>query len=214
MQNAIRSIQPPAERGVVSYLPSAVRSIFARRRIPDDAWAFWWNVGRLRSADHRLRATSEYVHPNSHELGAIGEFFFGWMVGMRAAADVNPVAGDDGFDFPNVDVKASENIDQPWLKARIEKVAAAPAGFAFALVGIDVDTKTARYCGYATRERLQEFKPDQIPLRQSRATSVTGLRRSASHGPSSHIIRTPALLTRSLPPGFEPDPGFLRAGGF
>ncbi len=59
------------------------RRLGAIRRIPDEAWDFWWEVGRRRSIDHLNRKTSEYVHPMSHELGAIGEFFFGWMVNMR-----------------------------------------------------------------------------------------------------------------------------------
>lgn len=209
MENAIRKIDPLSPCGE----PRPVnRLIFARRRIPDDIWNKGWDVGRRRSEDHRLRVTSEYVHPNSHELGAIGEYYFGWMVGMEAADDVNPVAGDDGYDFPDVDVKASEDIEQPWLKVRAEKVAEAPGTFAFALVAVDVENHVARYCGYATAERLAAVPPTRIRLRRSRATSVTGLQRSEEHGPLSHIIKSPASLTRDLPPGFEPDPIFLRSG--
>lgn len=185
-------------------------SIFCRRRIADAAWDYWWEIGRRRSVHHAGRLTSEYTHPNSHELGAIGEYFFGWIVGQRAADDLNELAGDDGCDFLNVDVKAVEIIDRPWLKVRKEKNDSAPDGFAFALVAVDIRSHVARYCGYATKEMLAKLTPQQIALRVDRSTAHTGLKRSAAYGPLSYIVKDERSLVRALPPGFSVSESFLR----
>lgn len=187
---------------------SAPLGILATRRIPDAAWNRWWKIGELRTADHRGRASSEYMHRHAHEIGAIGEHYFGWMVGLEAAADVNPVAGDDGFDFPNLDVKTAEIISWPWLKIRADKADAAPAGFTFALVAVDIASRSARYCGYVTKEMLAGLRPTKLTLRDDRSSEYTGLKRSLKYGPLSYILKGESLLIKALPPGFQVSPEF------
>lgn len=185
--------------------------MFSTVRIPDAEWNRFWDVGERRTQDHRERVTSEYTHPKAHELGAVGESFFAWMTGRTAADDVNPVAGDDGSDFPGCDVKAVESFGVPWLKVRFEKVAGAQRGFAFALVAVDMQARRARYCGYATKEMLERLTPSRITLRSDRSTAITGLKRNDKYGPLSYIIKNERSLIRDLPAGYCLSRAFLEA---
>lgn len=177
--------------------------------MPESWWNDWWAIGGRRNSHHADRPSSEYVHPEAHKIGIIGEAFFGWMVGQEAATDVNAIAGDDGTDFPNLDVKTADYLPRPWLKVRADKVAKAPSGRLYALVAVNARTRQVRYCGYVTRENLLTLKPTQIRLRSDRSSDRTGLQRSENLGPSSYVIENEFSLTRTLPPGFTLNPKFL-----
>lgn len=100
---------------------NADQRIFVHRVVPAETWNRLWRIGELRSKQKLLYESSQYLEPASHELGVIGEWTFGRLVGLQAAEDINPL-GDPGFDFPGVDMKAAKIFRYPWLKVREEKV--------------------------------------------------------------------------------------------
>lgn len=176
----------------------ADKRIFAPRVVPAETWDRLWQIGELRSKQKEGYRSSEYLDPYSHQLGIIGEWTFGRLVGLKAAEDITP-GGDLGFDFPGADVKAAWRYRDPWLKVREEKVV---DDIVFPLVAVDRDSRTVRYCGYADAALLRKYPVERLPLRSEFRTEITGKQRDSNLGPSSHVLKEKDLI-RDLPPGFE-----------
>lgn len=178
---------------------SVNKGLFSIRKVPLAIWNHLWRIGEARSRQKLQYESSEYLDPNSHELGVIGEWTFGRLVGLPAAEDINPL-GDPGFDFPGVDVKAAKIFQYPWLKVREEKIV---DGIVFALVAIDVRQHVVRYCGYADAALLRKYKAERLLLNEKFRTERTGRKRDEQLGPLSRIIRAERQLIKALPPPYE-----------
>ena len=166
-------------------------------KIDDEAWAKWWSIGARRSGGKREYGSSAYLEVNSHEMGTLGEYYFGRLVGVEPADDVGPL-GDAGFDFVGVDVKATGYVWDPWLKVREEK---ASVGMCYPLITINLRTHYACYIGYADYDLLQQHPLERLKLDPAKASRYTGRRRPEDEGPLSHVIRSG--LYRGLPPGYS-----------
>ena len=155
-------------------------------RISDSDWTHWWNVGERRSRQKRDYESSEYLDNYSHEVGAIGELYFGRLVGVDANDDLDAL-GDPGFYFTNVYIKATQFTWEPWLKVRMEK---ARAGMSFAVITVNLKTHYVQYIGHADYDLLMRHEPTRILLNPSKSTKFTGLRRAERYGPLSYVIKT------------------------
>lgn len=161
--------------------------------IPEHVWKYWWDLGSARSSGKRNYHSSEYLEKDSHELGTIGELHFGRLVGVRPAHDVGPL-GDDGFDFKNVDVKATP-YNPPWLKVRIEK---ATADRYHVLVLINRTKKAARYI--LLRHARQGWRRAN-PTQRLAKHKMHRLKARRALWPPSYIVRSG--LNPDLPPGYD-----------
>lgn len=117
-------------------------------RVPDAVWE------ELEGRAHEKDLISDSVpwtrrwNPKFNLLGLVGEWVFCSLVGQQMKYGF----GDGGFDYGDVDVKATRHYKGPRLlrlatdKFRAER---------YALVAVDEDRRLGRYVGFATREEFQ-----------------------------------------------------------
>ena len=84
------------------------------------------------------RSTKQWAASSTHLLGLMGEKVYGLTIGLDPDLELR-VWGDDGWDFPGTDVKASTYWRDPWLK-----VVDPDPSIVYVLVGLDM----RRHRGY------------------------------------------------------------------
>lgn len=126
---------------------------------PDIQWVDLkphWDALRKAADDRhnqkRKFKSSRYWNADSHFLGLLAEQVYATVTKQKVNLELI-IQGDDGFDFPDTDVKGCKYWNDPWLKHPINRDL--PVG-KYVLVGLDVKKQRGYVVGWASKEDISQ----------------------------------------------------------
>ena len=114
---------------------------------------YWEEITIIADARERQKrgfASTSGKSSQSHLIGLCGEKCYSILTGQDYDRSLR-IKGDDGYDFPEVDVKTSTFVSDPILK---HPVNASFWPLNFSLAVLDLPNRRGKILGWATRRQL------------------------------------------------------------
>ena len=117
--------------------------------------SFWNEATKMAKERHEQKknyASCKQLSPNYELVGILGEMLFSRITGMEMDKELR-VSGDDGFDFPDINIKTSEEHKARHLIEYLDKEF---VGF-YVFVVVNLEEKYGYIKGYMPSEQFDDL---------------------------------------------------------